>query len=716
MDRPLFSPYWSRVKDLRPRLRAHAEIHRQVFRGAVWHVIEDRANGAFQRVSEAGFRLVGLMNGRRTVEEIWRAAGERLGDDLPSQDETIQLLVRLHRADLLHADIPPDMAQVVTEGARTRRRKALQSVRNPLAIRIPLFDPDRFLRATQWMVRPLFGWFGILLWLVVVAAGLVLVGLHWTELTRGVADTALSVQNVLLMLMVYPCVKALHELGHAYAVRRRGGEVHEIGIMLLVFLPVPYVDASASTAFRSKWSRAGVAAAGILVELFLAALAMIVWTMLEPGLARAVAFNVMLICGISTLLFNGNPLLRFDGYYVLADLIEIPNLGPRSNQHLLHLIQRWLFGMTDSQSPATSPGESAWFVVYGITATVYRLFIMAVIALFVAGQFFEIGLALAFWTVVLLLVVPTGKAVRFILADPRLEGRRGRALAVTGAGLGALGWALFWQPLPYATVVQGVVVAPERAVANAGADGFIVELLVDPGQIVMPGSPILRLEEPLLDARVTLIESRLHELELRRFASLSADRTALDVITHELALLREELALVKELRGEQMLISGNAGVLLLPVAEDLVGRHVRKGETLAYIVGPQDPLIRVAVLESDVDLVRRRMQEIHIRFASSPETAFPGRVLRATPAATRLLPSEALGSMAGGRIAIDPSATSGQIESLDNLFLFDIVPAEGAPRGAIGERAHIRFGHGTEPLGLQLWRSVRQVFLRVLNV
>ena len=106
-------------------------------------------------------------------------------------------------------------------------------------------------------------------------------------------------------------MKALHELGHSYAVKRWGGEVHEIGIMFLVFMPVPYVDASESAGFQSKWQRAFVGAAGILVEIFLASLALFIWLNAEEGLVRAFAFNVMLIGGVSTLFFNGNPLLRF---------------------------------------------------------------------------------------------------------------------------------------------------------------------------------------------------------------------------------------------------------------------------------------------------------------------------------------------------------------------------------------------------------------------
>ena len=144
-----------------------------------------------------------------------------------------------------------------------------------------------------------------------------------------------------------------------------------MGVMLLVFTPVPYVDATASTAFSDKYRRMVVAGAGIMVELLLAAVAMWAWAGLAPGLARDAAFDVMLIGAGSTLLFNGNPLLRFDGYHVLADAVEIPNLGIRSNRYLLYLGQRWLLGLRDVRSPVTTPGERPWLIVYGIASAIY---------------------------------------------------------------------------------------------------------------------------------------------------------------------------------------------------------------------------------------------------------------------------------------------------------------------------------------------------------
>jgi len=196
-------------------------------------------------------------------------------------------------------------------------------------------------------------------WLGLVLTGIILAVLHWPELTSDVVDRVLATENVALIVCVYPVVKSLHELGHAFATKVWGGEVHEVGIMLLVFIPVLYVDASASAAFRQKHRRIIVGAAGILVETALAAIAIIIWIYGSPGIGRAIAFNVILIGGVSTLLFNGNPLLRFDAYFILSDLIEIPNLGSRATRadELDHAMS--LLSSSASRSGARALAERA---------------------------------------------------------------------------------------------------------------------------------------------------------------------------------------------------------------------------------------------------------------------------------------------------------------------------------------------------------------------
>ena len=383
MSDSFFSPSWYRVAELKPRLRSHAQLHRHEYRGRVWYILQDLAGGKSHRFSPAAWRFIGLMDGRLTVQELWDAVSRDSGDDAPTQDEVIRLLGQLHAADALICDVMPDSEELFRRFGKHERMKLKQRLWTPLAVRFPLFDPEQFLERSYPGVRFLFSWFGAVLWLAVVGTGAVMAASHWGDLTEGIVDRALTPQNLVLLWFVYPLVKALHELGHGYAAKYAGGEVHEIGIMLLVLVPVPYVDVSSTWGVRDKRKRMLVGAAGIAVELFLGALAMFVWLNAESGAVHAIAYNVMLISGVSTLLFNGNPLLKFDGYYVLSDAIEIPNLATRSNKYLGYLIQRYLFGLKNADSPAETRGERVWFVIYGIAAFLYRMFIMFVIILYI---------------------------------------------------------------------------------------------------------------------------------------------------------------------------------------------------------------------------------------------------------------------------------------------------------------------------------------------
>jgi putative peptide zinc metalloprotease protein len=389
MNKPFLSERWYRVAQICPKLHSHVRIYRQRFRGQAWYVLHDRASNRVHRFTPATYALIHGMDGERTLDALWGEVAEQMGDDAPSQDDVIELLHRLHAADVLHSGVPPDVAEVADRQRRQVRTAWMRNVLNPMALRLPLWDPDRFLLRSWPAVRPLMTPVAALVWLIVVGAAALQAAHHWKELTENLADRVLGMQNLTLLWLTYPIVKFCHELGHAYAVKRGGAEVHEMGIMFLVFTPVPYVDATASAAFRSKWERIGVGAAGIIVELFLAALATFVWLASEPGALRSMAYNVMLIAGVSTIVFNGNPLLRFDGYYILSDLLEIPNLALRSNQYLAYLVKRHLFAQQQAESPADGLGESVWLAVYAPVSWIYRLFVMVAIALFIAGKYLQ---------------------------------------------------------------------------------------------------------------------------------------------------------------------------------------------------------------------------------------------------------------------------------------------------------------------------------------
>jgi putative peptide zinc metalloprotease protein len=649
------------------------------------------------------------------MAEVWDIVGARAPEGPPTQDETIQLLSQLHAADLLLGELPPDIAEIAERSKRASRRRLFQQLRNPMAMRLPLFDPDKVLSATLPFVRPLFTWAGFAAWLALVLVGLVLALLHWPELTSNAADRVLAAENVALLLGVYPLMKTLHELGHAYATKVWGGEVHEVGALFLVFIPVPYVDASASAAFRHKRQRIVVGAAGIIVELALAAMAMIVWVYASPGFGRAIAFNVILIGGVSTLFFNGNPLLRFDGYYILSDLIEIPNLATRANGYFFYLVQRHLLKVDGLDSPATAAGEAKWLLTYAILSFLYRMLVSFGIAVFLATRMFILGIAMALWAGISIAVLPLLKGIRFLATSPRLHGRRRQASVTVGGLALALGIFLFAVPLPYATVAQGVVWIPDRAEVRAKTEGFARAVLTEPGTETTARQQLVALDDPILKGRVAVVQTQLEEMKLRLDAAKQIDRVQAEVLQEQVQRLTSTLADYRKREADLTIAAQQDGRFVLPRAEDMPGRFFKRGELLGYVIGANDLVARVVVAQTDVDLVRQKTAKVDVYFAEDLQRSVPARIRREVPSALSDVPSLALTTQAGGPIALDPAKTQ-RPQALFSWFQFDVDLLEPVPPRLAGARVYVRFDHGKEPIAWRILRTARQFFLGQFRV
>lgn len=715
MVKSRFSQLWYRVELLRPRLRSHLEIRRHTYRGQIWYVIRDSASGRLHRFTSNAYAVIGLMDGSHTVQEIWEKASLRLGDFAPSQDEVITLLGQLHGADLLQCDVPPDALELFRRSRSQARAEKTQSLLNPLAIRIPVCDPDPFLARLAPLFRPLFGMGGLLIWLAIVIAALVSAGHHWEELSNNVLDRVMSPQNLLLVWLLFPFIKIFHELGHGLAAKAWGGEVHDLGIMLLVFTPVPYIDVSSSAAFEKPSRRMAVAAAGMMFELFLASIALAVWIHVEPGLVRNCAYNVMLVAGLSTLLFNSNPLIRYDGYYILSDFLEIPNLAQRSRVYLQYLVDRYAFGFSEKEPPVDSLQEKLWFILYAPASWIYRLLLIGGIGLFLAQKFLLIGVIVTGWSVLSMLVLPGFRAIKYLLTDPRLRTRRGRALTVSTAVVAAAAWGILALPVPLSTVVEGVVWLPEESFVRAGTDGFVRSIVTTSGSFVSADDTLLVSEEPTLKAEEQVIRAKIVELTAQHRAQQREDRVQAEILLEQLGHEQARLRRVLERRNDLVVKGKATGMLVIPQQEDLPGRYMKQGETIGYIFPPSRVTVRAVVPQEQVSLVRQRTHRVDARLARDLARVYRVSLVREVPAASEHLPSKTLSVEGGGSTVVDPRESTGT-KTFSRTFQFDLeLPLDWSAVG-VGDRVYLRFDHGLEPLALRWWRSVRQIFLSRLDV
>lgn len=710
-----FSASWYRVERLKPRLRSHVQLLRHQYRERTWYVLQDLSADRFHRFAPAAYHVIGLMDGRRPVRDIWEAATAALGDDAPTQDEVIRLLSQLHATDLIVCDGLPDIGELQGRADRQQRRARLAPLFNLLSWRFPLCDPDRFLTWLLPLARPFVGWVGGLLWMLVAGLGMALAALHWSELTADVLDQVLAPHNVLLLWLLFPLVKLCHELGHGLMTKAFGGEVHDLGVMLLVFTPVPYCEASAAWSFRSKWQRILVGAAGMMTELFLATLALVVWLNAEPGLVRLLAYNTILIAGVSTLLFNANPLLRFDGYYMLMDYLEIPNLRQRATKYLSYLCERYLFGQRDTSMPSATPGERVWFVGYGLASMIYRVLVVIGILLFLGDQLPLLAVPVAGLTAVTMLGLPLVKGLSFLLTSPTLQQVRPRAIAVTAALVVGLVTLLGLLPAPFHTMAEGVVWMPDESFVRAGTDGFVEQVVARPGTSVTVGQVLVICRHPASSAVVRTLQARVQELESRYLEQRPTDLVKAAIIQEELAYAKDELARAQRRVDDLVIRSRADGVFILPAAEDLPGRYVKQGELLAHVVDLRAVTVRSLVPQADIDLVRHRPEAVHVRLAERLGEVRQATLTRIVPTAGNQLPSRALGTEGGGIVPLDPTDDQG-MKTMQHLFQVDLtVPGEPGVVN-VGGRVYVRFSHGWVPLSDQWYRQIRQLFLTRFNV
>lgn len=711
----LFSSSWYRAADLRPRLRRQARVSRHRYRGERWYVLQDQGTGQFLRLNPAAYRAVALMDGERSLDEIWRNVCLTQGDDAPTQDEILQVLARLHQANVLISDRRPDLGELEERRERTRTAKFKQYLSNPLSLKIPLIDPDAFLNV---LVRNIPGgaWLWLLLWAGVVAAGATGAVYQWDALTHDLTARVFNADNMLIMMLAFPVLKAIHELGHGIAIKAFGGACREMGVMFLVFIPVPYVDASQATAFPQKGQRMLVGAAGMMIELAFASIALLLWDAAEPGLTKAFLHQVVILAGITTLAFNLNPLLRFDGYYILADWLEIPNLGQKSTQYVGYLVQRYLFGADRISPPPTTPREPFWLVTYAIGSFVYRMLIAATIILLVAGKFFFVGVLLAFWAGWSMVLRPMIRALEQLSNSPQLESVRWRAWSITAALTAVVAWLVFFVPAPLSTSTEGIIWATEDARLRTAYPCFADVVLVAAGTRVKKGERLIACSEPELDAQIGQQRAHVAELEARLTEAIKNDRVQVQIASSGLRYGRSRLEDLIARRDAMTIVSPHDGIFVMPSPNDFHGRFLGRGDVVGYVIVPSRLTLVTVVPQGEVALVRQHTERVELRIVGDVWDSIRARIAREVPGATQDLPSLALSLAGGGNIGLEPEGTHEQARALTPLFQFELALDGDALPSTLGRRVFVRFEHGAEPLADQWYRGLRQMFLKRFTV
>lgn len=733
--RPTFSESWYRVANLRAKLRPGAQISRQFYRDERWYVVRDPAGNQFHRLSDPAYRFVALLDGSRTVEEAWELVGGQLEDDAPTQPEVIQILTHLFSANLIDADITPDATVLLRRHKQLSKRKMQNRLMNVLFPRIPLWDPDRFLKLWTPLNYFLFSKFGVLAWLVFVISAVAALAQYWNypgHSLKVAAETAVNIRdnpiNLLLLYTVFVFVKLIHELGHAFACRRFGGECHELGIMFLVFIPTPYVDASTAWSFPNKWHRIFVGAAGMIVELFFASICAWIWmgTGDIHSLTAQLAFNAMLIASVTTVVFNANPLLRYDGYYILSDYLEIPNLRQKSTEYTLGLIKRHVFRVK-LQHPLPPPLQRFWLFTYAVASSIYRAFVGLVILYIVAYEIPIIGPLMAISGLITWFAVPVYKLVKYLGTDPELHRKRPRAIAFSMAVAAAAVILIGIIRFPVNIDAQGVLrVRPEDMwLSYVQEPGFVREIGANAngqplrdGDTVHKGQVILVLENKPLQAQLKVLEADIKrvESELQEAATVSANQRLAK--QQELEKTIEQRDLLAQQLAKLVIKAPIDGQLIAPDLANKMGEYLAPNNQEVFRVENVDRQYVEAILpQEDYELVdeQKNRQTDHpyaladhtyVRLVSDIKDEVKSAAVQLVPSSLPDAPSPALTQLGGGEQRIDPSDKKGT-KMLVPQFQARVVLDDTPGRFVVGQRAYVRFKLEKKPL---LWQWGRRIW------
>jgi putative peptide zinc metalloprotease protein len=660
-------PISSLDRPLSLRLRPDLIVTPVATSGSATWVVNDPVTMEHFQFSAEEYALVDWLRQPVSINELRRRFAERFAPQKISPRAVWNFVSRLHSAGLVIGDAPGQGQELLARMRRDRARRWALSWTELLAIRFRGVDPDAFLKVAHNRLRWLFSPAAWLMVLLVVVYAASLVAGHFDEFRARLPEVnaLFDPRNVVLLLLSIGAVKVLHELGHALACKHFGGEVHELGLMLLVFTPCLYCDVSDSWRLANKWHRVAVAAAGMIVEIVLAAIATIVWWYAEPGIVQLVAVNVMIVCTVGTLLVNGNPLLRYDGYFIVSDLLETPNLWQRSREALGSFASEWLLGEPAADDPLVPADHRAWLAIYALASKVYVALVCIAIVWSLVLVLYPLhlqNLAYAVGLTVLAgaIVGPACNLMRLVQNPIRRgELRSGRLAVIVSVSIAAA-VAILAMPVTY-YVRAPLVLMPENAArVYATVDGTLTRA-VPAGDAVHEGEALAELNNVEIRRDLARAEGELalRKLRVQHLERLRAvDPEANDELPTARAALADSQRRFAERQREVERLTLRApvnGVTISGPHSPDTRSKIRRGEhptsdtrlatwsgsplepknvgaalepgTLVCLVGDQAHLTAVLLVD-DVDVKRLQSgQSVRLRLQQLPGKVISGEVV-----------------------------------------------------------------------------------------
>lgn len=714
--------------------RADLTASRHYYLGQSYWVVKDPLGLQYYRFQEEEYAILQMLNGQMSLDEI----KDKFEEDFPPQkitlDELHRFLGMLHRSGLIVSMVPGQGRELRKRRGERRRQQALQVLTNILCLRFKGIDPERLLDwlhpKLRWIYSPLVMTVCMLLGL----SALLLVLVQFDVFRRKLPEfhQFFNFYNAMWLTVVLAVTKIIHEFGHGVTCKHFGGECHELGFMLLVLTPCLYCNVSDSWMLPNKWHRIAIGGAGMFVEIMLASIATFVWWWTEPGLINNLCLNTMFICSVSTVLFNGNPLMRYDGYYMLADLTEIPNLRQKSTTILGEKMGQWFLGLEPTEDPFLPKRNQFFFATYSIASAIYRWVIMLSILLFLY-KFWKpyrleiIGDILGLMTLYGLVVYPLWRLGKFFYVPGRLDKVKKSHMYPSLAGVAVLLVAAFVVPLPHHVMCTLETQARNAAMVYVDVPGRVEEVAVKVDDEVRPGQLIAQLKDRELELAINKLtasrdqfQSQLENLRHQRFRDAKAG-AEIPQVTEALAAVEEQLKQKQSDLARLRLVAPRAGTVLpppltphredpegrlsawsgTPLEPENLGAYLEPGVLFCQVGNPNEMEAILVIDQADVEFVAPG-QQVDIKLNELPHETLTSKIVEIANLDLKVTPHR-LSSKAGGEVASHVDPNSGVERPMSTSYQARVPLDDPERLMRIGLRGQAKIHTAWRPLAVQIW-------------
>lgn len=657
----LFSDSWHKVSHLHVCLLSSVSVIKQTFRGEDRYVLQDGYNNKYFTLSKEAYRFVSNLSLDKTIQDVVDEMLQHNQDDTPSQNEIIDLISSLHENNLLFFKSIAQNEFIHQRKEEKKYKENKNKIFSFMFFKVPLYNPNSLLNRYKSAIDTMFSRVGFVVWILVCLCGLKIFVENFDLVYSG-AEGMIAPSNLILLYICMALLKLLHEISHSCMIKKYGGSVNTMGVMFVILTPLPYVDATNSCFFSDKYKKVLVSFAGMMSDLFFASIATIIWALSGEGLVHSIAFNIMIIGSVSSVLFNGNPLLKFDAYYMLIDYLEIPNLFTKSRDYIYYLCEKYIFKIENVYDPSKSQKEAYWLFGYAISSYIYRLLISIGLIFYVADQFFVLGILMAVLSIYMWVINPLKQYLHYLFYAPKLYKQKNRAIAISSAVFGSVLCVVFFVPLSYSIKAPGVVQTNNSLNVYAKTDGIVEKIFVKSGDKVQKGDVIAILKNQDIVLDIQEIQASLNQVESVRQKFLYQSSNDIKALNEKKDVLLNKLAYLQEKQNNLTIKADISGTFVSSTFDTQQYSYIKRQTNIGKIINDEVLSFFAVVSQEGAYELFATKQVINstIKLFGNSDNKYQLSQVQVIPSAKDKLPSSALGWFGGGDISVEAGDIDGK--------------------------------------------------------